>query len=83
MTHVSHIRYRLSIGLLTYEPINTLILQGGPFSPADLGLTERQMDVLTLITQGSSKKAICRALDLSEPTHGPRVVIQLGRSLLQ
>jgi len=37
-------------------------------SPADLGLTERQTDVLTLIMQGKSNKAICRVLDLSEPT---------------
>jgi DNA-binding CsgD family transcriptional regulator len=29
-----------------------------PVSPADLGLTERQMDVLTLIMQGKSNKAI-------------------------
>ena len=39
-----------------------------PVSPADLGLTERQMDVLTLIMQGKNNKAICRVLDLSEPT---------------
>ena len=39
-----------------------------PVSPADLGLTERQMDVLTLIMQGKSNKAICQVLDLSEPT---------------
>jgi DNA-binding NarL/FixJ family response regulator len=39
-----------------------------PASPADLGLTERQTDVLTLIMQGKSNKAICRVLDLSEPT---------------
>jgi DNA-binding NarL/FixJ family response regulator len=37
-------------------------------SPADLGLTERQIDVLALIMQGKSNKAICRVLDLSEPT---------------
>ena len=39
-----------------------------PISPADLGLTERQMDVLTLIMQGKNNKAICQVLDLSEPT---------------
>jgi DNA-binding NarL/FixJ family response regulator len=39
-----------------------------PVSPADLGLTERQMDVLALLMQGKSNKAICRLLDLSEPT---------------
>ena len=37
-------------------------------SPADLGLTERQVDVLALMMQGKSNKAICRALDLAEPT---------------
>jgi DNA-binding NarL/FixJ family response regulator len=37
-------------------------------SPADLGLTERQVDVLALMMHGKSNKAICRALDLAEPT---------------
>lgn len=37
-------------------------------SPAELGLTERQMDVLALMMQGKSNKLICRALDLAEPT---------------
>jgi len=37
-------------------------------SPADLGLTERQIDVLALMMQGKSNKAICRLLDLAEPT---------------
>jgi DNA-binding NarL/FixJ family response regulator len=37
-------------------------------SPADLGVTERQFDVLALMMQGKSNKAICRALDLAEPT---------------
>jgi DNA-binding NarL/FixJ family response regulator len=36
--------------------------------PADLGLTERQVDVLALMMQGKSNKAICRVLDLAEPT---------------
>lgn len=35
---------------------------------ADLGLTERQMEVLALMMQGKSNKAICRVLDLAEPT---------------
>ena len=39
-----------------------------PSSAAELGLTERQMDVLALMMQGKSNKAICRALDLAEPT---------------
>ena len=37
-------------------------------SPADLGLTGRQLDVLALMMQGKSNKAICRVLDLAEPT---------------
>jgi len=39
-----------------------------PVSAVDLGLTERQMQVLALMMQGKSNKAICRALDLAEPT---------------
>jgi DNA-binding NarL/FixJ family response regulator len=37
-------------------------------SPAQLGLTERQIEVLALMMQGKSNKAICRMLDLAEPT---------------
>jgi DNA-binding NarL/FixJ family response regulator len=37
-------------------------------SPADLGLTDRQLDVLALVMQGKSNKTICRTLDLAEPT---------------
>jgi DNA-binding NarL/FixJ family response regulator len=37
-------------------------------SAAGLGLTQRQMDVLALMMQGKSNKAICRALDLAEAT---------------
>ena len=37
-------------------------------SPADLGLTDRQADVLFLILQGKSTKLICRELDLAEGT---------------
>jgi len=39
-----------------------------PANPRDLGLTDRQVDVLALMMQGKSNKAICRALDLAEPT---------------
>src|SRR5262245_13774326 len=48
--------------------------QPGPTSPkphvstAGLRLTERQMEVLSLMMQGKSNKAICRVLDLAEPT---------------
>ena len=34
----------------------------------ELGLTERKADVLALMMQGKSNKAICRALNLAEPT---------------
>ena len=37
-------------------------------SAADLGLTERQLEVLALMMQGKSNKAISRVLDLAEPT---------------
>jgi len=37
-------------------------------SPASLGLTDRQIAVLALMMQGKSNKAICRVLDLAEPT---------------
>ena len=37
-------------------------------APADIGLTGRQVDVLALMMQGKSNKAICRVLDLAEPT---------------
>lgn len=36
--------------------------------PSELGLTERQIDVLALMMQGKSNKLICRALSLAEPT---------------
>jgi DNA-binding NarL/FixJ family response regulator len=37
-------------------------------APTDLGLTGRQVEVLALIMQGKSNKAICRVLNLAEPT---------------
>ena len=37
-------------------------------SPRDLSLTDRQIDVLALMMQGKSNKAIGRMLDLAEPT---------------
>jgi DNA-binding NarL/FixJ family response regulator len=39
-----------------------------PFSPADAGLTDRQLEVLALLMRGKSNKAISRALDMAEPT---------------
>jgi DNA-binding NarL/FixJ family response regulator len=44
----------------------TRLRQGA--TPAELGLTGRQLDVLALMMQGKSNKAICRVLDLAEPT---------------
>ena len=41
---------------------------GRRVSPTDLGLTERQMEVLALMMQGKSNKAISRILDTAEPT---------------
>ena len=40
----------------------------GPPSPSDLGLTERQVDVLARMMQGKGNKAISRDLDLAEAT---------------
>ena len=37
-------------------------------SPTALGLSERQAEVLALMMQGKSNKAICRVLKLAEPT---------------
>ena len=31
-------------------------------------MTDRQLDVLALMMQGKNNKAICRSLDLAEPT---------------
>jgi DNA-binding NarL/FixJ family response regulator len=56
---------------------------GPEVSPADLGLTERQVDVLALMMQGKSNKAICRVLDLAEPTvknHVTAILKALGVS---
>jgi DNA-binding NarL/FixJ family response regulator len=39
-----------------------------PRGPEDLGLTARQIDVLSLILQGKPAKLICRELDLSAST---------------
>ena len=41
---------------------------GRRVSPADLGLTERQMEVLALMMHGKSNKAISRILGTAEPT---------------
>ena len=48
--------------------IAPVIRNGQPLSPSDLGLTERQMEVLSLLLRGKSNKAIGRTLDLAETT---------------
>jgi DNA-binding NarL/FixJ family response regulator len=37
-------------------------------SPTDIGLTDRQLEVLALMMQGKNNKTICRTLNLAEPT---------------
>lgn len=37
-------------------------------TPSQLGLTDRQIEVLALMMEGKSNKLICRALNLAEPT---------------
>ena len=46
-------------------------------SPADLGLTNRQLDVLALMMQGKNNKSICQVLKLAEPTVKNHVTIIL------
>jgi|SRR5579862_638933 len=36
--------------------------------PSDIGLTNRQLEVLALLMQGKNNKTICRMLNLAEPT---------------
>ena len=50
------------------QPASNRASTDAPASPADLGLTGRQVDVLALMMQGKSNKAICRVLNLAEPT---------------
>jgi DNA-binding NarL/FixJ family response regulator len=52
------------------ETVAALAARGGPRPrvPADLGLSERQAQVLRLLLQGRSNKLICRDLDLAEST---------------
>jgi DNA-binding NarL/FixJ family response regulator len=42
--------------------------RAGGSTPSDLGLTERQIEVLKLVVQGQSNKLIARKLDLAEAT---------------
>lgn len=49
-------------------PAPAAALQPGTRSPAELGLTERQAQILALLMKGESNKVICRELDLAEST---------------
>ena len=67
------------------QPVSRPQVESTPRSPtpAELGLTERQLDVLALMMQGKSNKLICRALDLAEPTvknHVSAILKALGVS---
>ncbi|MBL8472211.1 MAG: response regulator transcription factor [Rhodocyclaceae bacterium] len=42
--------------------------QARPPTPRDLGITDRQAEVLALVVEGKSNKAICRRLQISEGT---------------
>jgi DNA-binding NarL/FixJ family response regulator len=55
------------------EPATASVESGGATAPrrvlpSDLGLTERQVQILILLMQGKSNKVICRELDLAEST---------------
>lgn len=53
---------------LTADLTNGLEADGVHVSPDELGLTNRQSDVLKLLVQGKPNKLICRDLKLSEGT---------------
>jgi DNA-binding NarL/FixJ family response regulator len=53
----------------TSQPASTALRGGRPIiTPAEAGLSERQLDVLALMMLGKSNKVICRTLNLAEPT---------------
>jgi len=57
--------------ILTHSGIPRLELASPPpaaKAPLDIGLTQRQMEVLALVVQGKNNKTICRTLDLAETT---------------
>ena len=49
------------------EPVAPPIA-AGHMTPAEIGLTERQAQILTLIMKGKPNKLICRELDIAEST---------------
>jgi DNA-binding NarL/FixJ family response regulator len=50
------------------EPPKRTAAAGPTMKPIDRGLTDRQVEVLALMMQGCSNKAICRILEVAEPT---------------
>jgi DNA-binding NarL/FixJ family response regulator len=57
--------------ILARAELSAPVLSAGhrpPLSPADIGLTDRQLAVLALVMQGKNNKTICRMLNLAEPT---------------
>lgn len=55
-------------GLVRTAPAREPRMTGGPVTPAELGLTPRQSEVLYLVLQGKPVKLICRDLNLGETT---------------
>jgi DNA-binding NarL/FixJ family response regulator len=49
-------------------PVSGCDVPGGELNSICMGLTARQRDVLAVMMQGKSNKAICRILNLAEPT---------------
>jgi DNA-binding NarL/FixJ family response regulator len=59
--------------ILPHDEVSHAAPAGRPESrplvtPTETGLSDRQLDVLALMMQGKSNKAICRTLNLAEPT---------------
>jgi DNA-binding NarL/FixJ family response regulator len=54
--------------LAPVEAAPTRVAPGRRLTPADFGLTERQLEVLALMMQGKSNKVIGRTLKVAEPT---------------
>jgi len=51
----------------TAQPVETQVARGQR-TPSDIGLTERQAQILALMMDGQSNKRICRELKLAEST---------------
>jgi DNA-binding NarL/FixJ family response regulator len=54
--------------LANASPMPVMQPQGQSITPADLGLTERQTEILAHVIRGMSNKAICRKFGLAETT---------------